>query len=423
MNKMIMVLVIPLILEAQSISQLFEAVKNHTQTKVDELKVQQSKIEVKRVDASLYPQVNLFTSYNHYTTATGMVPVPPNQLLDMVKDQSVAQPFSQDIFRAGARFSMPIFVKSIYTTALQAKKMQKSVEAKKRLNLLTNEALIVGSNATFIYFISLKKALKGKEDSLLETQKTLKIKVDDGRLPASTLYKIEDSLNEIAIEKNNINLELRRVVSSIESLTGVRLTSPASMKKVLNYKKGTFKSLQAFRERINAQKIDIKVQKEKLYPALYADGSYVYSQSKAYNNDKNIDETYGTIGVVLNIPLLHKEQYEAISLSKITLQTSQAELKKEEDELKSKANMLSSSLPLLENSLQLYRQSIENKKKLLKIAKVNFNSGRLSTEEYLRYEDAVVVQEANLYKTKAIQWQTEMQLAVIYANNIEEMVR
>ena len=85
--------------------------------------------------------------------------------------------------------------------------------------------------------------------------------------------------------------------------------------------------------------------------------------------------------------------------------------------------MLQESLTLLENSIQLYQKSIQNKKKLLEIAKVNYNNARLSTEEYLRYEDAVVATEANLYKAKADKWQTLMELAVIYGNNIEEMVQ
>jgi hypothetical protein len=110
-------------------------------------------------------------------------------------------------------------------------------------------------------------------------------------------------------------------------------------------------------------------------------------------------------------------------LADISLQSSKIELKKMKEELQSSAKMLESSLALLTNSLKLYKYSIENKKKLLAIAKVNFNNGRLSTEEYLRYEDAVVVQEANLYKTEATKWQTVMNLAVIYGNNIEEMVK
>jgi outer membrane protein TolC len=167
----------------------------------------------------------------------------------------------------------------------------------------------------------------------------------------------------------------------------------------------------------------MKAQKEKLYPAFYAHGSYVYSKAKAYNNDKDINEEYGNVGILLNIPILEMNQYSSISLAKVELQSSEIELEKARDELTSEAQMLEASLPLLDNSLKLYTQSIQNKKKLLAIAKVNYNNGRLSTEEYLRYEDAVVTQEANLYKTEATKWQTLMRLAVIYANNIEEMVK
>jgi outer membrane protein TolC len=373
--------------------------------------------------SSLYPKIDLFASYDNYSTATGMVPVPPNQLLDMVKDQSIAQPFSTNIYRVGANFSMPIFVKSLYTTADKAEAMQRSAEAKKHINILKNEALIVGANANFLYLVSLKKALEGKEKSLQETHKTLQIKVDNGRSPASALYKINDSLNEVAIAKNNIDLQKQKLISSIESLTGVRLVEPVSMEHIGKYEEGSFDSLKPLQEKIKADRASKKAQKERLYPALYAHGSYVYSRGEAYNNDKDVDERYGNIGLLLNIPLLEMNQYDSIALADVSLRASEVELEKMRDELRAEAKMLSSSLSLLENSQKLYTRSIENKKELLKIAKINFSSGRLSTEEYLRYEDAVVVQEANLYKTEATQWQTEMRLAVIYANNIEEMVR
>jgi len=423
MKRLLITLLLPWLLEAQSIPELFDTLKAHPQVKADTLVVQKSKIASDMVDSSLYPKIDLFASYDNYSTATGMVPVPPDQLLDMVKDKSVAQPFSTDIYRAGANFSMPIFVKSLYTTADKAEAMQRSAEAKKHINILKNEALIVGANANFLYLVSLKKALDGKEKSLLETHKTLQIKVNNGRSPASALYKINDSLNEVAIAKNNIDLQKQKLISSIESLTGVRLLEPVSMEHIGKYEEGSFDSLKPLQEKIKADRASRKAQKERLYPALYAHGSYVYSQGKAYNNGKDVDETYGNIGLILKIPLLEMNQYDSIALSGVTLRASEVELEKMRDELRAEAKMLSSSLSLLENSQKLYTRSIENKKELLKIAKVNFNSGRLSTEEYLRYEDAVVVQEANLYKTEATQWQTEMQLAVIYANNIEEMVR
>ena len=423
MKKLIVALTLPWLLEAQSIPTLFDALKSNAHVKVDTIVIKKSEVHKDMVNASLYPKIDVFASYDYYNEATGMLPVAPNDLLAMVQDQSVAQPFSENIYRAGAKFSMPLFVKSIYTTAKKAEAMQKSAEAKKEINILKNEALIVGANANFLYLVSLKQALDGKEKSLLETQKTLEIKVKNGRSPASVLYKINDSLNEIAIAKNNINLQEQKLISTIGSLTGITLEEPVNMQQTADFSKGTFASLKPLEEKLQADSISIKAEKEKLYPALFAHGSYVYSTADAYNNGKSVNETYANVGLVVNIPLLEMHQYDAISLAKLELQSSQTELQKLRDELTAQAKMLENSLHLLENSHKLYTKSVENKNKLLAIAKVNYESGRLSTEEYLRYEDAVVVEKANLYKTEATKWQTLMQLAVIYANNIEEMVK
>jgi outer membrane protein TolC len=423
MKKVVLSMVLPLFLQAQSIPELFDALKSHAQSKSDMMMVKKSEIQKSMVNASLYPTVDLFASYDNYSTPTGMVPIPPNDLTGMVQDQSIPQAFSYNIYKAGAKFSMPIYVKSIYTTAKKAKAMQESAKAKKRINLLKNEAVIVASNANFIYLVSLKKSLEGKEKSLNETKKTLEIKVNNGRSPASALYKLNDSLNELAISKNNIELEKKKIISKIESLTGISLDKPAKMQLTSTYEKGLLGSLKPVEKKIEANRIDVKAQKEKLYPALFAHGSYVYSSGKAYNNDKDVNEEYGNVGLTLNIPLLEVSQYRSVALARVELQSSELELEKMRDELVSEAKMYENSLPLLENSILLHKHSIKDKKELLKIAKVNFNSGRLSTEEYLRYEDAVVTQEANLYKVEATKWQTVMQLAVIYANDIEEMVQ
>jgi outer membrane protein TolC len=425
MKKIVLSLAVPLVMYAHTMSELFDALKNHSQTKSDEMAVKKSGIYKDMADSKLYPKVNLFVKYDNYSTPTGMVPVPPNSLLEMVganKDTS-KQPFSYNVFREGAAFSMPLFVKSIFTTAEKAEAMQKSAKAKKRINLLKNEALIVGANANYLYLDALDKALQGKEKSLLETQKTLQIKVDNGRAPKSALYKLNDGLNQIAIAKNNIALQRKEIISSVESLTGIALTAPVPMQEVQGVVSGGFASLQPLREKIRADRLAIRAEKEKLYPSLFAQGSYVFSQGTAYNSKKDVSEEYGNIGVTLNIPILEMDQYDSVALSKVEVHSSEVELQKQEDELRAKAKMLESSLPLLDNSLKLYKRSVEDKQKLLEIAKVNYKNGRLSTEEYLRYEDDVVAAEANLYKTKATKWQTVMQLAVIYANDIEEMVK
>jgi len=422
--KILITLFVPLIVNAYSMQELFNALKNHSQTKSDIILVEKAEMYEELADAKLYPKINIFVQYDYYNTPMGMLPIPPNELLSMVQDPTVAQPFSQNITREGVAFSMPLFMKSIFTMADKAVVMQKSAQAKKDINLLKNEALIVGSNANFIYLEALQNSLTIKEKSLLETKKTLQIKVDNGRAPASALYKINDGLNQIHIAKNNINLEKRKLISMIYSLSGIKLEEPVSMHLhgEVNKRNG-LASLEPLRKKVFADKLEIKAKKEKLYPALFAQGSYVFSQGSAYNNDERVSETYGNIGVVLNIPLLAMDDYSDISLSEVELRSSEVELEKMRDELQSQVEMLVESLPLLSNSVKLYKQSIEDKKQLLKIAKLNYKTGRLSTEEYLRYEDDIVSTKAKLYKTEAEVIQTKMQLAVIYVNSIEEMIK
>ena len=424
MKKILLLLSIPYLLSAHTIGELFDALKVHSQTKSDEIVIREAEVSSSQAISQLYPTINLFGSYDNYSTPTGMVPVPPNTLVGLVQNKAKpAQPFSYNIYKTGAKFSMPLFVKSIYTLSKKAKAMQKSAKAKKRINLLKNEALIVGSNANLLYLKELKKSLDLKEKSLLETQKTLKIKVENGRAPASALYKIDDGLNQINISKNSIDLQKKKLISVLESLTSIKLKNAIPMQEILDIKVTELESLAPLREKIKASRLGVKAQKEKLYPTLVAHGSYAYSQAEAYNNYKNINEEYGDVGVVLNIPLLVMSQYDEITKSKLELKANEIELEKLTDELSAQADMLNSSLPLLDNSIELSKNSIKNKQKLLEIAKVNYASARLSTEEYLRYEDDVVDAKAKLYQAKAQKWQTVMELAVIYANNIEEMVK
>ncbi|MFK5938266.1 MAG: TolC family protein [Sulfurimonas sp.] len=423
MIKILFVISFSAIIYAHTLPELFDALKHHSQTASDEMVVQKSKINKDLVTSGLYPKINLFASYDNYSTPTGVVPVPPNTLKPMLGNPAIAQPFSENIYRAGANFTMPIFVKSIYTTADKAETMQTSAKAKKHIKMLKNEAVIVSANANFLYLDELSKSFDGKKRSLLQTQRTLQIKVNNGRAAASALYKINDGLNQIDIAKNNIELQKKSIISTIETLTGISLQEPIKMSKALSYESGDFASLRPQREKVRADRLGARAEKEKLYPALFAHGSYAYSRASAYNNDKTVNEEYGNIGLTLNIPLLEMSQYDAIALSEIQVRSSEVELSKTRDELSSQAKMLKESLPLLENSKKLYKQSIEDKKRLLDIAKLNYKNARLSTEEYLRYEDDVVSEEAKLYKTQATEWQTLMQLAVIYANNIEEMVK
>ena len=417
------VLGLPLLLHATTIGELFDALKNHPQTRADEVLIRQAENGMEKAYAKLYPDITLFASYDHYNTPTGMLPVPPNELLPMVKNKEEPQPFSKDISRLGVTVGMPLFVKSIFTYADKAKKMQQSARLKKRINLLKNEAIIVGANANLRYLEAMQKALRSKRTSLQKTKSFIELKVKSGRAPESALFKINDGLSQVNISLNNIAIGKTKAIETIDALTGIHLRHPVSMHQKKALHEGEITALDPLKKKLEADRLELKAQKEKLYPSLFLKGSYVKSFADAYNNDKSIDEEYSDIGVALKVPLYPKSQYAAIDHSRLALQKSRLELKKEELSLQAQANRLKSVLPMLEASVKLYKDSVADKKRLLKIAKVAYQSQRMSTEDYLKYEDDLVTQEAKLHEAEAKKWQTLMQLAVIYTNPIEEIVQ
>ncbi len=189
------------------------------------------------------------------------------------------------------------------------------------------------------------------------------------------------------------------------------------------YQNGGLKVLEPLQKKTEAEKLAWRAEKEKLIPALYFNGDYNHSYAKAYNNNLNIDEGYGTMALTLNIPIFAKSQYAAIKKSKLDYESSQNDLKKMRLEMGSQARALENNLLLLNNSITLYQKSVNDKQELLKIAKVAYLSHRMTVEDYLKYENDLVLEESHLFSVKAKKWQTLMQLAVMYGNSIEQIVK
>ena len=112
-----------------------------------------------------------------------------------------------------------------------------------------------------------------------------------------------------------------------------------------------------------------------------------------------------------------------MKLEKINVAEQQNELDRMRMEFTAQASQLENSLEIIIKSEELYKQSILDKEELLNIAKVGYKSDRMSIEDYLKYEDDLLLEKSNLYKIQAQKWATLMKLAVIYGNNIEEIVK
>lgn len=430
MNAMIkhalILLFFPVLLHAQGIQrvgELFDSLKTHPAAMSDEIRIEQAIAGRTLANSKLYPNIDLFGRYDYASTATGMLPVPPNDLMAMVKDPFVGQPFSENIYRLGATISMPIFVASIFPMAAKARMMIRSAEDQKNINLLKNEAIIVGANANLLYIQALGQALEKKKTSLLKTREFVLIKVNNGRAPESTLLNISNGISQIDILKNDLALQREEVIAVIQTLTGVALTIPLNMEQIGNFKDGELKALDPLRNKVEADRLGLRAEKEKLLPALVLQGSYSNNTAKAYNNDQHVNNDYTTIGAILKVPLFARDQYAQIRKSRLDFDASKNELDRMSLELSSQASQLQNSLLLLENSLRLYENSVKEKEQLLDIARVSYQSDQMSMEDYLKYEDDVILEQSKLFKARAEKWQTLVKLCVIYGNNIEEIVK
>ncbi|MDD5183731.1 MAG: hypothetical protein PHS84_00540, partial [Paludibacter sp.] len=145
-HALLIFFLLPMLLQAQGIehiSQLFDSLKTHPASMSDDILVNQALAGKIMAYSKLYPNVDLFGRYDYASKATAMLPLPLNELFAYKTDPTMAQPFSENIFRVGATVSMPIFIASIFPMAIKEKKMVQSAKDQQYINLLKNEAVIV----------------------------------------------------------------------------------------------------------------------------------------------------------------------------------------------------------------------------------------------------------------------------------------
>ena len=136
-----------------------------------------------------------------------------------------------------------------------------------------------------------------------------------------------------------------------------------------------------------------------------------------------MDNQYGVLALTLQMPLFNKPVYTAIERANIQLRREKMGFAKTQIELEAKARNLGKTLALLGQSKELMQKSVEHQRQLLEVAKVSYASRRMDQEEYLRFEEKVLSAEANYYLTEARWWETFASLAVLYGNNLDELIQ
>jgi len=417
-------IVVAINLQAVTMSELFNAIKKQPTSKIDEISSKMATIAQERVNAGYYPKVNLFASYTHYNSPTNLRPIDPIESGKLMT-QGKSLPFSQTIQKIGIGATVPVFIKELGDLSQKAKYLAISATLKKELNFYQNEALILGSNASLEYLDNLLLSLKGTQKSLFKTKNDLQISVNSGRMPAIAIDKIDEKLNQLGISINNVNIKKETLISSIENLTGLEIKSPAKMEIITNVKTSEIFALKPLQEVINASMSDYKATKAKRY---YPKVAFNVMWSENYAGDdvrlgKSVHVGYGYYQLGVSMPLYNKGEDVDIQLKKIQIMKNKMKLKKTEQALKTQAKALQKELILLEKSKKLKEINIKKREDLLKYAKVSFDEGRMTEEDYLVYEDGLLSARSSYYETVSQKWQNIAKLAVIYGNDLKGVVR
>ncbi len=409
-------------LSAMNITDIFKSLKNQPISKRDSLDVVMAKLDKRSAEDALYPKLYGSLSYEHFNRPSSLRPVLPTETpVLLAHDEPL--PFSKDIYKAGVSLNFPVFVKALYTIKDKAKILKVAKEDKRKLNLIQREATVLAADANMRYLENLLKALDKKRDSLLKTKEDIVLKVKSGRAAGISLVKIDESLNAIDISKNKILSNISELRSVIYTLSGIDLRKSVDLKRVKEINKNRLFALYPLKASLKARKMALKASKESLYPSLFLKAGYAKSYAKGYNNDKSLDTGFGSIGLYLNIPIFDRSKYTKIQKARIAYESEALNISYTKHSLLSDSAKLQRDLNILDKSEELAKKSIKLNKELLRVAKISYESERMSEEEYLRYENALFDSYASLYGIKAKKWQDIAKLAVIYGNDLEEIVK
>ncbi len=410
-----------LIMEASTLSELFQALKKQPIIKADQKNLEITKLKKQKVKDEFYPKFSFFATYEQYNSYTNLRPVPPNEA-NILMQKREPLPFAKNIQRVGTSFSMPLFIKELFTLSKKVDFLVKAAKLKKELNIYKNEAIILASYANLNYIDKLQKALIARKRSLLKTYEDVKIKVQSQKTAPIALDKISSALDSIDITMQKLIIKKSEAIQNIESLTGIDKIEIQDITQKEEIKKDEIFALKPLKAKLKATQLNLQAKKEKLLPKLSMEGKWSenYAQKDA-TLKKDVHRGYGYIAIKLVLPI-SKGDISDIELAKKELLKENYEISKTKMDLKAQAKSFEKQLKIYYKTIQIAKKKIEKQKNLLTFAKTAFEVGRITEEEYLRYENSLLDAQADLEELKAKKWQTLAKLAVIYGNDLERIV-
>ncbi|GAB4177839.1 MAG: hypothetical protein Tsb0017_07140 [Geothermobacteraceae bacterium] len=411
---------LPALAGEPTIGTLLEAVAEQPDIKASTLDVQATDIRLRQAHAELFPRLTAFGSYEFYNSPTNLRPMPPTEV-NIAGGESI--PFSKQITRYGLRVDMPIFIKKLYTLADQVRQLQQASRAGHKLRLVTRQASVISLNAALAFNGHLDKAIAARLESLRKTRDDLQVAVNNGRTSESELLKVETLLNDLNKQRNDLQRQAISLKNQLLQLTGIRLDHFVMMTLKRPVAEGEFLKLTQQQAEVAATEKELQGEKDRRFPVLKLEGVVSGNRGEAYNTGSSIDRDYDYLGIKLSLPLFDRSLSTSIDQAEIRLRRKRQQLAQLRIDLTTEAAGLKDQLPVIDRSNKLAQTTLDNNRRLLEIAKVAYRNGRMSTEEYLRFETGVLEAEAALHQTHVDRWQVVSQLAVLYGDDLTGVVQ
>ncbi len=423
MKRFLYVLVILILfcnfVQASDISDLLNSIKHQPDTKIDNIIFERFDIEKEKVISKLYPQIDALAGFEYHNSPVNLRPVPPTE----ANPQTDSLPFSKGVTKYGIEFKIPLFVKEIYTLKQKIEQQTKQFKYTKKMNLIARQATVVSLNGSLKFVEENLNYLEKRLESLYKTKEDVSIMVETGRLSESELYNIDNLILTLQTQKNILLGKKTEIIEDIYVLTGIRIEHALEMEENVVTLPVEDLKLRIAEEEAEIAKTNLKMSKEAYYPSLYLSGSYIQNMGEAYNTHDQIEKSYGTIMLNAKIPLFEKSILADIKSKKVDVVKSHVKLEKIKMETEATLNKIETQLKLIKENIKRSDEQILNAERLLKIAKVSYESGRMTVEEYLRFEVNLLNAQKDLYDNIAENWKLIAQKSLVNGNELTEVIK
>jgi outer membrane protein TolC len=405
---------------AIGIQDLLDAAAHQPGYDISALTVQESSLQKDRTTAVLFPKLGLFGRFETYNSPTNLRPMPPTEVNVQAGE---AIPFSREILRYGLNFETPVYVRELYVLRQKATLLIQKAETDRRLDLLGRQAAVVSLNSALIYLQGLEKAIDSRHASLNKTQEDMALKVKSGRSPESELLKLQKTLNDLDQQRNELAVKRLDTLREIHALTGIELNEPVPM--TLAEKPGGSSYLPVAAAQFNADAAQKEVERRRAarFPVLSVTGFVSGNEGQAYNTDSHIYRGYNEAALVLKFPLFDRSLTTDEAIARVQLEKAKKKLAQTRIDMTALADTLDRKIPIIEKSIDLAQKSIADSETLLAVARVAVRSGRMTLEDYLRYESDALVAQAALYQARLQRWQILTQQAALYGTDLKGVVQ